>query len=919
MPAQRPSKSRVRPRGLGPEQLESRRVLAPLIAIGSETGPTSTPVIRLMDAETGTVVAQTLAFEATFRGGVRVAMGDVDGDGSAEILAGSGPGRGGEVRVFKPQVVGGSLVLTELTAFRTQPFGAGYRSGLEIACGDVDGNGREDIVAAMSRGNGVVRVFRSVNAADPVENTPFRSITAFGGRFGGGASVTVADLGTFSNGAVTSATAADGKVEIVVASGAGMRATVMAYDVSAATPRLVGTIRPLAASLQGGVSVTAGRYDADAIDDIIVSAGRGGGGATEIYTLRSNTGVSTRAATFSAFGGLARPNAAVFAAALDRNGDGRIDRFFASQGDAGGSTSILAVSESGTRLGSVTSLAGPFRLAVPRPTITTTSSGLQYRVLVAGTGATAANGQVIRAHYTGSLTDGTIFDSSRARGTPFEFTLGSGQVIAGWDEAFLTMKVGERRLLVIPPSLGYGGTANGNIPANSTLVFDVELLEVRANSPASIGGTSTGSVAEDSGATVGGTLTVTDTDAGQAAFAAPSSLAGTYGGFTFNPSTGVWGYSLDNSRTATQALAGGQSVTDSLTVTSLDGSASRSIDVSVAGSWDAPTDISLSSSGIAENAAFGTAVGTLSSVDVDVGDSFTYSLVAGTGDADNASFTIDGGTLRTAASFDFEARSSYSIRVRSTDQGGLTTEKVFTLSVTDVNESAAITGAATGSISAAGGVTTTGGTLGVTDPDAGQASFATPASLAGVYGSFTFDPATGTWSYSLDAGRPATAMLTASQTVTDSLTVASVDGTANRTIDVSITGYTMQSLAAFVATPSPSAAVPGGAQSSLEYRDVTIGSGMVASAGRTLTVNYVGRLLDGTVFDSSLLPGRSPLTFTLGVGQVIRGWDAGVDGMQAGGVRVLVIPPELAYGDAGAGTIPAGSTLVFYVEVLSVA
>lgn len=478
MAADRPSTVRPKPRGLGPEPLESRRMLAPLVAVGSETGPNSAPWVRLMDAETGTVVAQVLAFESTFKGGTRVGMGDVDGDAAAEVVVGSGAGRIAEIRVFKPQVVGGTTVLTELTAYRTQPFGPGYRSGIEIGVGDIDGNGRDDLVAAMSRGNGIVKVFRSVNAADPIENTAYRTINAFGGRFGGGASVTVADLGTFTAGSLTSATAADGKLEIVIGSGPGMVPTVVAYDVSAATPRTIGTVRPFASTVQGGVSVTAGRYDADAIDEIVVSAGRGGGGATEVYALRANTGVATRAAAFSAFEGLARPNAAVFTAALDRNGDGRIDRFFASQGDPNGTASLLAVSEAGSRLGSVTTLAGPLRIAAPRPTLTTLPSGLQYRVLVAGTGATPVNGQVVRAHYIGTLTNGTVFDSSRARGTPFEFTLGAGQVIAGWDEAFLTMKVGERRLLVIPPSLGYGGSANGNIPANSTLVFDVELLAV---------------------------------------------------------------------------------------------------------------------------------------------------------------------------------------------------------------------------------------------------------------------------------------------------------------------------------------------------------------------------------------------------------------------------------------------------------
>src|SRR5207249_3225761 len=100
----------------------------------------------------------------------------------------------------------------------------------------------------------------------------------------------------------------------------------------------------------------------------------------------------------------------------------------------------------------------------------------------------------------------------------------------------------------------------------------------------------------------------------------------------------------------------------------------------------APTDISLSPSSIPENQPSGMVVGAFSTTDQDTGDTVTYLLGGGTGATDNASFTITGNTLKTAASFDFEAKSSYSIRVRSTDAGGLSFEKVFTIGVTNVNE-----------------------------------------------------------------------------------------------------------------------------------------------------------------------------------------------------------------------------------------
>ena len=108
-----------------------------------------------------------------------------------------------------------------------------------------------------------------------------------------------------------------------------------------------------------------------------------------------------------------------------------------------------------------------------------TDSGLKYEELTVGGGAVAEAGQTVSVHYTGWLTDGIKFDSSVDRNQPFQFLLGKGQVIRGWDEGVQGMKVGDKRKLTIPPQLGYGAAgAGGVIPPNATLVFDVELLEI---------------------------------------------------------------------------------------------------------------------------------------------------------------------------------------------------------------------------------------------------------------------------------------------------------------------------------------------------------------------------------------------------------------------------------------------------------
>jgi peptidylprolyl isomerase len=109
----------------------------------------------------------------------------------------------------------------------------------------------------------------------------------------------------------------------------------------------------------------------------------------------------------------------------------------------------------------------------------TTPSGLKYDDIVVGAGASPERGQRVTVHYTGTLENGTKFDSSVDRDEPFAFTIGVGQVIAGWDEGVMSMKVGGKRRLVIPQQLGYGERGAGRaIPPFATLVFDVELLRV---------------------------------------------------------------------------------------------------------------------------------------------------------------------------------------------------------------------------------------------------------------------------------------------------------------------------------------------------------------------------------------------------------------------------------------------------------
>jgi peptidylprolyl isomerase len=118
-------------------------------------------------------------------------------------------------------------------------------------------------------------------------------------------------------------------------------------------------------------------------------------------------------------------------------------------------------------------------MPVQQDIILTTLSGVTIKILTKGEGIKPATGDKITVHYSGKLTDGTKFDSSYDRNQPFSFTLGTGQVIKGWDDAFAMLQVGDKAEIIIPSALGYGSQANGSIPANSVLIFDVELISVK--------------------------------------------------------------------------------------------------------------------------------------------------------------------------------------------------------------------------------------------------------------------------------------------------------------------------------------------------------------------------------------------------------------------------------------------------------
>ena len=320
-------------------------------ATGADCGPGAQ--VFVMNPFTGAVRHQFPVFEPTFRGGARVAVGDVDADGADEVIVASGGGRVGEIRVFE-------MNGTELVGFRTLPFGPRYVSGLEVAVGDADGDGDNDLITSASRGPGATAIHRvTPGAADPVENKAFRSFTAFDRKVMAGGTLAVADLNH------------DGRVEVIRGSGPGTTPLVNIYDVSAA-PRLVDSFMPFAGlrKYTGGVSVSTTWFNDDSTPDILVAGGRNAGSTVEVYDGTVNGhGVNARldTARLAAFANLSTRNAGVFAAAVDTDGDGVADRVFVTQSEGGSGNGIRSVTKVGSVAGTFSAIAKNLRIAAARP------------------------------------------------------------------------------------------------------------------------------------------------------------------------------------------------------------------------------------------------------------------------------------------------------------------------------------------------------------------------------------------------------------------------------------------------------------------------------------------------------------------------------------------------------------------------
>ena len=309
--------------------------------------PYTPQIVQVIDERSGAVLSQFAPYGNTFQGGVRVATGDLTGDGVDEIVTAPGWSITASIRVYTQNGV-------LLTSF--QPYGSSFNGGVQVAVGDVDGDGVNDIITVPNWGPAEVKVFRNVIVAGvPTFDVshPYRDFLAFPSSFICGAVVAVADMGrTLPSGQFVNTQ--DQHAEIVVGSNAGMMATVKVFDVrgqAVSTPSVMPaatrSFTPFStptAGFRGGVSLSLARINADLIPDIVVGAGSNGRSLVDVWAWSNTPSATLSSLSANGLGFFAYTDASktapVQVAALDTNGDDIADAILTVQGPGGATGQI---------------------------------------------------------------------------------------------------------------------------------------------------------------------------------------------------------------------------------------------------------------------------------------------------------------------------------------------------------------------------------------------------------------------------------------------------------------------------------------------------------------------------------------------------------------------------------------------------
>jgi uncharacterized repeat protein (TIGR01451 family) len=293
----------------------------PALIIGTDDGCNILGIVRVIDPVLGGELASFEPYLG-YKGSVRVASGDVNGDGVSDIVVAPGRGRAGLVRVFT--AAGTPL---DGGAFDFYPFGTSWRGGVEVAVGNVDGLPGNEIIAATSTGKPLVNVFQVNGSVNP---TPIRSFRPFPKPYAAGVMLTVGDYGTYTNGSWSNLP--DGRAEIAVGTNAGVPAQVRIFNAAPTTPVLLRSFLPFGSKFRRGVTLSSARFSSAVIEDLFVGTGVGGKSQLKIFDgSGAPAGGSDAFTTF-----FSKPNALLFTAALDlTGGNGKVDSIYGAQGRGG--------------------------------------------------------------------------------------------------------------------------------------------------------------------------------------------------------------------------------------------------------------------------------------------------------------------------------------------------------------------------------------------------------------------------------------------------------------------------------------------------------------------------------------------------------------------------------------------------------
>jgi hypothetical protein len=439
------------------ERLEDRDTPAGVYA--SAVAPGNPPVVSVFDATSRQLKFTVTPFDSSFTGGVNVAVGDVNGDGTPDVVTGAMAGGGPTVSVFSGD--DGSLLKTFTVGDDSS------RAGVSVAAADFAGLGTADIVAGgVQGGQPVVQVLRFSDGSVVRSFTPFAGAT--------GVSVATGDVNN------------DGTPDVIAGAGPGGGPEVQVFDGTSGA--VIADRMAFEDTFRGGVMVTSGDLNGDGRPDLIVAAGTGGGPRIQAY----NGAVGEVMVNFFAYGEAERSG--VLAAAFDARGTGSNDVITV---DGAGQPANMKAFDGITSaaLSAVTFPGLPQLPATgPAPVVTDDSGmtntrpdpndpnwkamadGLKVWDTRTGQGAAVAANADIEVYYTGWLvSNGNVFDSRRSPSDPAAFNL--ARLIKGWQEGLPGMTPGGIRRLYVPAALGYGASGSPpSIPGNADLIFELKLV-----------------------------------------------------------------------------------------------------------------------------------------------------------------------------------------------------------------------------------------------------------------------------------------------------------------------------------------------------------------------------------------------------------------------------------------------------------